>query len=240
MVSLYKQKSFSPDNHRIFLFEQKKRSLLLSLIFEGEIKCLLDNQMKSFQIYKGLDYSNIFSIDRKWSSYFDPIIDKILDTCSTDDQIRQMLNDYNISDCMWNWKNKTYHCQSDQYEWFFLLIEDNVEAVCITYHPKCSKFDQQSIIYVDFLAVAPWNRINKYSATRKYSSLGSILLSNCCIYSKTSLSYRYGFSLHSLPQALGYYIKLGMKDFGIDANKENLNYLEMDESSSHKLVAQYV
>ena len=53
---------------------------------------------------------------------------------------------------------------------------------------------------------------------------------------KNKLPYRYGFCLHSLPQANSYYQEIGMVGFGPDSNKENLHYYEMMESETERFI----
>lgn len=211
----------------------------MSVIYSGYIKDLHENQMKSFEVHKGLNVSTIVEFQQEWSLVLQERLQDIINKGKSNEETLQMINDSHVGDVGWNWTRKILFCQSDQYEWFFVKIEEKVEAVCILLHPHNSRIDSKNIFYVDYLAVAPWNRNTSYG-DRKYASLGTQLLSVCCNQTQIDLPYRNGFSLHSLPQALTYYTGIGMQDYGIDSTKENLNYLEMDEKNSEQLVVDYV
>lgn len=212
----------------------------METIFTGTIQNLHTKSLDEFSIIKGLDHKLIFMFESEWKIVTNVIINKILEDSNNDmNKINKALNDNLIEDANWNWFNKISFCNSNLYEWFYLTVNNKVEACCVLYHPKNSKIDTEDISYIDYLAVAPWNR-NTMLGKRKYASLGVKLLSNCCNHIKMNNFYRYGFSLHSLPQALKFYTeKLGMKDFGIDPTKENLNYLEMEEEKTEIMVGKY-
>lgn len=211
----------------------------MAIIHTAVICDLHTKQMKSLEIHQGLDMQLVLTFQKEWSDVLNVWVQDIIDQGKSLAETIKLIEENHLSDAQWNWSNKMLACNSKEYEWFYLKIEDKVEAVCIIFHPKNSRIDTEEIFYVDFLAVAPWNRNTSYGS-RQYSSLGTTLLSICSKQAKVDLSYRYGFSLHSLPQALSYYIKIGMIDYGIDTGKENLNYLEMDEENSKKLVGAHV
>jgi hypothetical protein len=93
----------------------------------------------------------------------------------------------------------------------------------------------RDVYYNDYLAVAPWNRVIG-SSGKEFKGLGTLLLREVGKYFDVSLRYPYGFSLHSLPQAAGYYQGIGMVDFGPDAKKDNLHYFEMNSVDSKGFV----
>jgi hypothetical protein len=211
----------------------------LEIIGTGIIQNLHTNSLDNYSIIKGMDYAFIYKFESEWKNITNSILDIIINDAKGDNtKIKEGLDNNLIQDGGWNWFNKISFCNSDDYKWFYLTINNNVEACCIIYHPKNSKIDSKNISYIDYLAVAPWNR-DTIIGKRKYASLGIKLLSTCCNHIKLSYSYRDGFSLHSLPQALPFYLKLGMKDFGIDVSKENLNYLEMEEVKTKIMVEKY-
>lgn len=212
----------------------------MSVIYSGTIVNLHDGITEEFEVYKGLDMQLVLSFQREWSDVLRARLeDIILNRAKTQDELINMIEESQLGDAHWDWSRKMLSCYSDKYDWFFIKINGKVEAVCIILHPHNSKIDDKDIFYVDYLAVAPWNRNTPYGR-RKYALLGTTLLSVCCNQSKVDLPYRYGFSLHSLPQSLTYYTRIGMDDYGRDIIKENLNYLEMSEENSKKLVAEYV
>lgn len=211
----------------------------MGIIHTGVICDLHTHQLKNLEVYQGLDIQLVLTFQKEWSDVLSSRLQDILDQGKSIDDTLKLIEENQLGDAQWNWANKMLFCNAKGYEWYYLKIDDKVEAACILFHPKKSRIDTEEIFYVDYLAVAPWNRNTPYG-NRQYAALGTTLLSICCKQAKVDLSYRYGFGLHSLPQALSYYTRIGMQDYGVDATKENLNYLEMDEASSEKLVADYV
>jgi hypothetical protein len=82
------------------------------------------------------------------------------------------------------------------------------------------------LVYVHFLATAPWNS-PLVVAQPRFSGIGTVLLASAIQLSvDEEFSGRVG--LHSLPQADAWYRKCGMTDLGPDASeKQNLTYFEM-------------
>lgn len=85
--------------------------------------------------------------------------------------------------------------------------------------------DGSYIFYIDYIAAAYWNR-DRPGYKKRFSGIGSRLISFVIDYAKDKLGYRYGFCLHSLPSAESYYRSLGMTEFDFDEAKEGLRYYE--------------
>ena len=86
--------------------------------------------------------------------------------------------------------------------------ENNKEASAVSFSAKLTDLvDGENIFYVEYLAVAPWNR-DCLVRQREYKGVGSTLLKVALNYSVEKLGLIPGFSLHSLPQAKEYYEKL--------------------------------
>jgi hypothetical protein len=88
----------------------------------------------------------------------------------------------------------------------------------------------KNLIYVEYLESAPWNQKALKSPPR-YAGVGSSL-----IYAAVELSFDEGFKgrigLHSLPQANGYYARLGLTNLGPGFGYDNLNYFELSEHAA--------
>lgn len=183
----------------------------------------------SYEIVSGIDPILSLRADQAWSAYFLKVIDKLaLDNPGED--VRNLFSQNGINDQHWRWFNKTFVLSDpNTYEWFYLIADNDIQAVAVVFHPKISRFDTDQIIYIDYLAVAPWNR-NTVIADKRFSGLGSKLIKVLNLHLGKALSYREGFSLHSLAQAKTYYESIGMKDFGPDSNKHDMHYFEMEAS----------
>ncbi len=204
----------------------------------GKLVCNHSGNETEYVVHRGWDLNLILQMSSAWSAEQTKIIQKMLEDhpeVRTDPNLLPpLVAQYNLEDWHWDWPKKAMVLNGPAYTWFYLLVEDVVQAVCITYHPKVSRVDEDNIFYVDYLASAQWNR-NSPGYTRKFSGLASKLLSHCVSYSRDVLKFRLGFCLHSLPGAEGFYLKIGMRDFGLDASKE-MKYFEASEDACTKLL----
>lgn len=188
----------------------------------------------NFNILKGVELSKMFSVQQNWTSEFVIRYQNLkADNPNTSDT--DLINQFNLQDHHWNWVSKAIHLDNSDYLWFSLEVGNNVEAIIVVFHPQQSRIIQSDIYYIDYLAVAPWNRdIGK--SPRKFKALGPLLIKEAGKYIGTNLTYGYSFSLHSLPQASGFYNRIGMIDFGADIAKQNLHYFEMEEKEAEDFV----
>lgn len=185
---------------------------------------------KNWVIESGVNFLNAATCKEMWTAFTLNLIDKV--RILTGPERETAINQIDAEHIHWDWVNKSKHYQQDEYSWFYFLVDDSIEAVCLTYHPKDSVIDSEKIFYIEYIAVAPWNKAHPLFP-RKFSGIGSLMISNLQRYFKDSLGYRYGFSLHSLPQAESYYQHIGMTPIK-GHEKDNLPYLEMDSQSSER------
>ena len=149
------------------------------------------------QITNGYSLIKSLSCDEAWKSYQARILAhlKTLDEADAHKELSKI--DY--QDWPWKWINKTYHTKTDNCnEWFYLEIDSKVEAACLIYYPKDSYLPPlESIFYVEYLAVAPWNRYTPLEEQRN-KGLGSLLLLKAINYLAIKYKTSGRFSLHSL------------------------------------------
>jgi hypothetical protein len=81
------------------------------------------------------------------------------------------------------------------------------------------------LVYVWFLASAPWNLLLK-PGPDTYHGVGNSLMS-VAIQSSIALGFKGRIGLHSLPQAESYYQQMPMICLGPDNSKQGMNYFEM-------------
>lgn len=203
------------------------------------IKCNHTGSEFSYEIQHGLNLAYNLQADKTWSieraAAFQQLISDNPTANGDNDKILQLLPQYGLEDFHWLWINKALSLNTKEYEWFYFLVNQEVQAICITFHPKDSRIDRNDIFYIDYLAVAQWNR-TRPNYIRKFSGIGKILLTHASLYSINTLKYRPGFCLHSLAGAMSFYLKLGMTDFGPDPDKQDLHYLEASKETSLQLV----
>ncbi|OEF10833.1 GNAT family N-acetyltransferase [Aliivibrio logei] len=180
-----------------------------------------------FKIIHGWDSTIAALCDSSWGKFNMRILDYIYQAPISDKEKETLLETSQFEDHHWSWEKKHQCLYSEQYDWFFYTIDDIPQAACVVYHPKQSIKSNKNIFYIEFLAVAPWNRPN-HIESQKFKGIGSSLLKNVIEYAKNQLGLIDGFSLHALPKAEGYYNKIGMIRF-TQYDKGPLGYFEMPE-----------
>lgn len=90
------------------------------------------------------------------------------------------------------------------------------------------------LVYVHFLATAPWND-REIAAVPRYKGAGTLLL-RAALERSNDLGYKRRLGLHSLLQAEGFYRdKCLMADLGVDATKQ-LRYFEFTSALAQNFV----
>jgi hypothetical protein len=185
-------------------------------------------------IKHGWDIVTAVECDEIWARSNIELFQYIEEQNFDDAKLTEVLESIQTEDHHWDWFKKSYQFTSDEYEWFFLFCEDKPQGACLIYHPKSSALCEENIFYVEYLAVAPWNR-DCLVRQREYKGVGSILLKAALNYSVQKLGLSPGFSLHSLPQAKEYYEKLKMVNVK-EMDKGPLLYFELSQQEAHNLV----
>jgi len=146
--------------------------------------------------------------------------------------------EYGVPDAKWRWPNllaevtgRTTHTS------FCIEAQGEVQAamlVDLTKRCWLSSQAEQHLVYVDRIAVAPWNR-RQIQDIPFLTGLGEILLGVA-----VSLSIDEGWGgrtgLHSLKQAEGFYRRCGMSDLDVDPDYEGLRYFEFSSSDALKFI----
>lgn len=198
------------------------------IVSEGEVFNEITKSSNSFRLSCGWDLLSAYDCDQQWTA-FRLKISMELAKMSKEARDIEMAN-IQDEDGHWEWFNKSFFLKSDEYKWFFFKIDDHIEAACLIYHPSPSISSPKKVFYIEFIAVAPWNRYNPLSKNR-YKGIGTTFLKNIMIYCTNVLKFEPGMSLHSLPQAAGFYEqKLGMIHYD-QADKHGMNYYEMHENT---------
>ena len=198
---------------------------------------LLNHEAKSFkyEITHGWDIFSSYSCDQEWQAFYMGFFEFIRNQNYSKEEITQILSGIQMEDKHWDWFKKSYLYHSDEYEWFYLLANGKPQGACVFFHPKDSIIDSKNIFYIEFLAVAPWNRETPVT-NREFKGVGTIIIKCALRYAVNELGLQPGFSLHSLPQAKDYYEKkIGMINFP-ERDKDKLVYLEMPRDKSTEML----
>ncbi|NTG08851.1 hypothetical protein [Rhizobium rhizogenes] len=189
-------------------------------------------------LFRGISVDNLAHIETRWRPLFEIRRREA-------QQLGQSMADINAEDAHWEWGQKMLIAEKDPLIYDIYVIECgfNTQAVmlvrkgglkCICRHPD--ERPTSRLLYVDFLATAPWNR-DKLVSDPTYSGCGRILISTAVDLSfEEENCGRIG--LHSLPGAEEFYRgKVGMTDLGPDENCYGLRYFEISAATAASMFA---
>jgi hypothetical protein len=131
----------------------------------------------------------------------------------------------------WDWRQKFEAVEGyAAYQMFGIECEGEMQGLMLVSTAgkvcRAESHKGKSLVYVHFLAAAPWN-LPSIVPEPRYSLVGTILVAAAIQLSlEEEFSGRIG--LHSLPQADNWYSDAcGMTDLGCDPTSQNLRYFEM-------------
>lgn len=139
------------------------------------------------------------------------------------DQLRASSTD----DKDWDWLFKLgFISRNSEYEGYALEVEGVTQGLMQieTQRHGSHEIYGQKLIYVEFLASAPWNR-KAIQRPRRYQGVGANLLRYARLRS-VELGYGGRVGLHSLPGSVRFYNNQLMDNFGPDEQKDDLIYFE--------------
>lgn len=197
---------------------------------------LTDNEGKlvEYEINHGWDIISANSCDRQWTLFNMKLSEYIEEQGYSEEELGEVLSGIQVEDAHWDWFKKSITYCSEGYEWFYMFANEKPQGACLIYHPKDSIIDSENIFYIEFVAVAPWNRDNPM-VERKFKGIGSAIIMCVLDFAIKTLGLKPGFSLHSLPQAIGYYKKIGMENYP-ERDKPNLAYFEMPRAKAAEML----
>jgi hypothetical protein len=149
---------------------------------------------------------------------------------------QEIQSQYGAPDAHWDWTKKRESILEASHRMYALVARDSVEALMyldLSAYSLVRKKPVTNIVYVDYLAVAPWNRAAIQQRPR-FKGLGTIMLGIAVSISlEEEMDGRCG--LHSLPQSEGFYTRVGMKDTGL-IDEHNLKYFEFEPEAARKFL----
>lgn len=187
-----------------------------------------------YKIIHGWDAKASLQCDAVWKAAWLELFDQIQQAESDETKQAAILESISTEDMHWRWFDKAIAFSSDEYEWFHLHADEKPQAACLIYHPKPSVLETGEIFYVEFVAVAPWNRTCKIRP-REFRGLGEIILRAAQRFAVKQLKLQPGFCLHSLSKAEPFYTKLKMVR-RTDLAKNSMNYFELPQVLAAKLM----
>lgn len=188
-----------------------------------------DGSQVPYRILLGWNLALANRCDDTWGTFNMSLMRYIKAQGYTPKQLDAVLAGIQIDDDHWRWLEKSLAGKDAAYKWFFLAAEGEPQAACLVYHPKPSAVDGQGIFYIEFLAVAPWNRHNPMSE-QAFKGVGTAVIRAACVYAIEVLHLRPGFCLHAIPRAVGFYQSIGMTQYPAH-DKGVMPYFEMPQNS---------
>jgi hypothetical protein len=167
----------------------------------------------------GLSADEVTSADAEWYAFLQQAVTILVQMGRTTVSLPEHKH--------WDWTYKQRHAPGDAR---FIGIEcgNQMQGLMLVLPDKSSRLALLSgsrLVYVDYLAAAPWN-LRGLVDSRRYLSVGRVLL-NSAIRLSSRLGYEGRIGLHSLPQAENFYRVCGMTDLGHDPEYYGLRYFEM-------------
>lgn len=130
-------------------------------------------------------------------------------------------------DKFWDWLFKLEMInRSEEYEGYALEAEGCTQGFMKieTQRHGSHEVYGQKLVYVEYLATAPWNR-KEIQRLPRYKGVGTNLLRYARVRS-VELGYRGRVGLHSLPGSVKFYENQLMDNFGPDEGNDDLIYFE--------------
>lgn len=138
-------------------------------------------------------------------------------------------------DDLWMWNSSIDHLgtviQRYRMRSFALTVDEMILGVLfLQSETQLSRLEcQYPLVYVRYVATAPWNRADKFGPSR-LRGVGTTLMTWANEVSReTGCGGRLG--LHSLQSSDAFYLRLGFRDLGLDAAHRGMRYFELPESN---------
>ena len=138
-------------------------------------------------------------------------------------------------DSHWNWRKKAAETSTLlSYQSFALIADGKLQGMMMTNNVTSSRLESQfgkPLVYVEFLATAPWNR-PEFQTPPEFRGTGRLFIL-AAIQASIDAEFKGRIALHSLPQADPFYEKkCGMTRLGTDSSHQDLTYFEMTETQA--------
>jgi hypothetical protein len=140
-------------------------------------------------------------------------------------------------DSHWDWLRKVQYASAPNFTTFALESEAIAQGLMIVETDLHRSFLEagKSLVYIDYLATAPWNR-SSLQKTPMFKAIGSILFSLAVCLSD-DLGFKGRIGLHALPNAELFYRNKRMRDCGLDAQYYNLRYFELEKVVAQQIIS---
>lgn len=139
----------------------------------------------------------------------------------------------------WQWQRKMQAATAAT-RFFGVQCREEMQGLLAVRTDKTCRLAEQvgsPLVYVDYLATAPWNYaplLARIGKAPRYRRSGEALMRTAVALSR-ELGWDGRLGLHALPQADAFYARLGMTALGVDEAYESLRYFEMTPEQAARL-----
>lgn len=138
-------------------------------------------------------------------------------------------------DSHWDWRQKSKEVTGILgYHSFALVCQKKLQGLMMTNDVTSARLPAQfgkPLIYVEFVATAPWNR-PKVQDPPLYRGVGQVFVL-AAIETSRDTGFKGRVGLHSLPDSEAFYEqKCGFTRLGPDSSHQNLTYFELTETQA--------
>jgi hypothetical protein len=140
----------------------------------------------------------------------------------------------------WDWLRKMQYASTPNFTTFALESGNITQGLMIveTDLHRSALENGKSLVYIDYLASAPWNR-GSLQEPPMFRAIGTILFS-LAVYLSNELGFKGRVALHSLPKAEAFYRSKGMMDGGLDVKYYNLRYFELATADAQQIISGFI
>ncbi|MGC2658530.1 MAG: hypothetical protein WA324_11290 [Bryobacteraceae bacterium] len=201
-----------------------------------------NGERRRLDLVDGLTREHLECVEREWKPLLEAARDRATLAFATvpgkkrsEDVWQEKQRIYGAPDAHWDWAEKWRHMGS-MHRMLVLADGDIVEAIMWLDISKPSRLETASytpIVYIENLAVGPWNRSPLQSPPR-FKGLGKLMLGVAVAVSNSEgMNGRCG--LHSLIQSEGFYRRAGMQELGLSP-AERMTYFEFSPDGAKKFL----
>ena len=189
----------------------------------------LTGQLVDAILFEGLSEKNIQDHEELWI----PVLEKA-NKISKEKGERLVV----AEDAHWRWSKKVNSTAGQlafrHYAIEYENITEGLMLIALVGH-QSRITPSKDIVYIDYLSVAPANR-QVIQTPPKLKAIGSVFF-NYAIQVSVEEGMNGRIGLHALPNAASWYRdKLGLTPFGKDFSYHNLEYFELSEKKSQKML----
>jgi hypothetical protein len=189
---------------------------------------------ESAELFGAIEESNLADVEQRWL----PQIAERRKSISSPADLALA----NLQDAHWDWRKKVQERRAYlAYESFALecaSVTQGLMLVETTHFGRLAAHKGLELVYIEYLATAPWNR-HGFTSEPLYKGVGQILLA-VAVSLSVDLGFRGRIGLHSLPQSEEWYRTIcRMTDLGIDKDYPPgiLHYFEFTEAQASSFIS---